>query len=54
MEWRKLNGDKINIPILEEVERIIVAETEAGNKLKVWNTKPISLFLISANSSSFI
>jgi predicted RNase H-related nuclease YkuK (DUF458 family) len=35
MEWRKLNGEKIKLPILEEVERIIVAETEAGNKLKV-------------------
>lgn len=35
MEWRKLNGEKINVPILEEVERVIVLETEAGNKLKV-------------------
>lgn len=35
MEWRKLNGEKINNPILEEVESIIQLETEAGNKLKV-------------------
>jgi len=35
MNWRRLNGDKIEKPILEAVEAVIVRETEAGNKLKV-------------------
>lgn len=33
--WRRLNGEVINISLLEEVERIIVEETDKGNKLKV-------------------
>ena len=35
MNWRRLNGDKIEKPILDAVEAVIVRETEAGNKLKV-------------------
>ncbi len=35
MNWRRLNGDKIEKPILDAVEAAIVRETEAGNKLKV-------------------
>jgi len=35
MNWRRLNGDKIEKPILDAVETAIVRETEAGNKLKV-------------------
>jgi len=35
MNWRRLNGDKIEKPILDAVEVAIVRETEAGNKLKV-------------------
>ncbi len=33
--WRRLNGEVITISLLEEVERIIVEETDKGNKLKV-------------------
>ncbi len=35
MNWRRLNGQKIEPPILEAVERTIIRETEAGHKLKV-------------------
>lgn len=35
MNWRRLNGDKIEKPILDAVEAAIIRETEAGNKLKV-------------------
>ncbi len=35
MNWRRLNGDKIEKPIIDAVEAAIVRETEAGNKLKV-------------------
>ncbi len=35
MNWRRLNGDKIEKPILDAVEAAIVRETEAGNNLKV-------------------
>ena len=35
MNWRRLNGDKIEQPIIDAVEAAIVRETEAGNKLKV-------------------
>lgn len=35
MEWRRLNGQKIDLPIKEAVERTIVQEYELGNKLKV-------------------
>lgn len=33
--WRKLNGDKIEFPIKEAVEKTIIRETKAGHKLKV-------------------
>jgi len=35
MKWRRLNGDKIENPILEAVERTLIRETEAGHKFKV-------------------
>ena len=35
MKWRTLNGNHIELPILEKVERTIIAEYEKGNKLKV-------------------
>ena len=34
-KWRKLNGEKIELPIKEAVEKTIVRETNAGHKLKV-------------------
>ena len=34
-KWRKLNGDKIELPIKEAVEKTIIRETNAGHKLKV-------------------
>jgi hypothetical protein len=33
--WRKLNGQIIDLPILEAVEETIIRETEAGHRLKV-------------------
>jgi uncharacterized protein len=35
MLWRKFNGDIIEIPIKDAVEKAIIRETDAGNKLKV-------------------
>lgn len=35
MLWRKFNGDKIELPILQAVEKAIKRETDNGNKLKV-------------------
>jgi uncharacterized protein len=35
MEWRRLNGQLIELPIKEAVEQTIIAETALGNKLKV-------------------
>lgn len=35
MEWRRLNGEKISGDISAEVERLLLKEREAGNKLKV-------------------
>lgn len=35
MNWRKFNGQTIDIPIKLAVEQAIVTETEAGNKLKI-------------------
>lgn len=35
MNWRRLNGQKIEIPILEAVEEALVQEKEKGHKLKV-------------------
>jgi len=34
-KWRKLNGERINVPLKEAVERTILRETEAGHRLKV-------------------
>lgn len=33
--WRKLNGEKIRIPIVDEVRAAIVREKEMGHELKV-------------------
>ena len=35
MNWRRLNGQQIELPIKEEVENTIIKETKAGYKLKV-------------------
>lgn len=35
MQWRKFNGDSIELPIKDAVEQVIIKESEAGNKLKV-------------------
>ena len=35
MKWRRLSGQKINLPIKKAVENAIVRETQAGHKLKV-------------------
>lgn len=35
MQWRRFNGNQIQIPIKEEVEKTIKKEREAGNSLKV-------------------
>lgn len=35
MEWRRLNGQKIELPIKDAVERTIIEETSLGNRLKV-------------------
>ena len=35
MKWRKYNGDKIDLPIVEAVEKVILRETAAGHRLKV-------------------
>ncbi len=34
-KWRRLNGDKIELPIIEAVEKAIEKEHAAGHKLKV-------------------
>ena len=34
-QWRKLNGEKILIPIVDEVRNVILHEKECGNELKV-------------------
>lgn len=34
-EWRRLDGERITEPILEAVERTILREHKAGNRLKV-------------------
>jgi uncharacterized protein len=33
--WRRLNGDKIDLPIKEAVEATLIREQEAGHRLKV-------------------
>lgn len=35
MEWRKFNGDKIEIPLLDAVENTLIREQEGGYHLKV-------------------
>lgn len=35
MKWRKFNGERIELPIWDEVERVLIRESELGNKLKV-------------------
>ncbi|MEL6721300.1 MAG: ribonuclease H-like YkuK family protein [Bacteroidota bacterium] len=35
MKWRRLNGQNIELPINEAVEKTIIRETEAGHRLKV-------------------
>ena len=34
-QWRKLNGERIYIPIADEVTKVLMREREAGNELKV-------------------
>ena len=34
-QWRKLSGEWINIPIAEEVNKVLVREKEMGHELKV-------------------
>lgn len=34
-QWRKLNGERINIPIAEEVSHVLMREKETGHELKV-------------------
>ena len=34
-QWRKLNGQRIKIPIAEEVSHVLMREREAGHELKV-------------------
>lgn len=35
MSWRRLNGEAITQNIVDEVEQLIISETQQGNKLKV-------------------
>ncbi len=35
MKWRRFNGQTIELPILEAVEKAIIREKEAGHRLKV-------------------
>jgi len=34
-QWRKLNGERIRIPIADEVTNVLIRESEMGNELKV-------------------
>ena len=34
-QWRKLSGDRIKIPIAEEVSNVLIREKEMGHELKV-------------------
>jgi predicted RNase H-related nuclease YkuK (DUF458 family) len=34
-QWRKLNGERINQPIEDEVREVLVKEKRAGNEIKV-------------------
>ena len=35
MKWRRLNGDRVELPIKKAVEATLIREHKAGNKLKV-------------------
>jgi uncharacterized protein len=35
MEWRRLNGQKIELPIKDAVERTLIEEISLGNRMKV-------------------
>ncbi len=35
MKWRRLNGERVEIPLKERVEQIILHEHKIGNKLKI-------------------
>jgi len=35
MQWRRLSGQAIDLPILEAVEKTLIREAKAGHKLKV-------------------
>jgi len=35
IQWRKLNGDRVKVPIEDEVRSVIVREKQAANELKV-------------------
>ena len=35
MNWRRLNGQAVTQNIVDEVEQLIISETQQGNKLKV-------------------
>lgn len=34
-QWRKLSGERIKIPIADEVSRVLMREREAGHEMKV-------------------
>jgi uncharacterized protein len=34
-QWRKLNGQRIHVPIADEVRQVLMREKEAGHQLKV-------------------
>ena len=34
-QWRKLNGERIKIPIADEVSNVLMREREAGHEMKV-------------------
>lgn len=35
MQWRKFNGDPVELPIFQAVEAAIIRETQQGYRLKV-------------------
>ena len=35
MEWRKFNGERLNLPLEEAVENAIIKEIELGHRLKI-------------------
>ena len=35
MEWRKFNGERLNLPLEETVENAIIKEIELGHRLKI-------------------